>query len=117
MMSVVGEPQFPASLLRRTANAEIDIHPRIPRRNPSSALICCKWEGCAWEGHLNQLKRCSNLNREARGLTIFLCPAYVRGEAYLTLHDGNADAAEFRSSSTTGEWWSTLPGAHWPACN
>jgi len=51
-MSVVGEPQFPASLLRRTANAEIDIHPGIPRRNPSSALIYWKWEGCAWEGQI-----------------------------------------------------------------
>jgi serine/threonine protein kinase/tetratricopeptide (TPR) repeat protein len=29
-------------------------------------------------------------------LTIFLCPAYVRGEAYLMLHDGNAAAAEFQ---------------------
>jgi len=28
-------------------------------------------------------------------LTIFLCPVYVRGEAYLTLHDGTAAAAEF----------------------
>src|SRR5690242_12189297 len=37
--------QFPASLLRRTANAEIDIHGRIPARNSSSALICCKCEG------------------------------------------------------------------------
>ncbi len=29
-------------------------------------------------------------------LTIFLCPAYVRGEAYLILHDGNRAAAEFQ---------------------
>jgi serine/threonine protein kinase/tetratricopeptide (TPR) repeat protein len=29
-------------------------------------------------------------------LTIFLCPAYVRGEAYLMLHDGNRAAAEFQ---------------------
>jgi tetratricopeptide (TPR) repeat protein len=29
-------------------------------------------------------------------LEIFLCPAYLRGEAYLMLHDGNAAAAEFR---------------------
>jgi eukaryotic-like serine/threonine-protein kinase len=27
---------------------------------------------------------------------IFLCPAYIRGEAYLMLHDGNAAAAEFQ---------------------
>jgi tetratricopeptide (TPR) repeat protein len=29
-------------------------------------------------------------------LTIFLCPAYLRGEAYLMLHDGKAAAAEFQ---------------------
>jgi eukaryotic-like serine/threonine-protein kinase len=28
--------------------------------------------------------------------TIFLCPAYLRGEAYLMLHDGNLAAAEFQ---------------------
>ena len=28
--------------------------------------------------------------------TVFLCPAYVRGEAYLMLHDGPAAAAEFQ---------------------
>jgi len=29
-------------------------------------------------------------------LTIFLCPAYLRGEAYLLLHDGSRAAAEFQ---------------------
>jgi serine/threonine protein kinase/tetratricopeptide (TPR) repeat protein len=29
-------------------------------------------------------------------LTILMCPAYLRGEAYLMLHDGNQAAAEFR---------------------
>jgi serine/threonine protein kinase/tetratricopeptide (TPR) repeat protein len=29
-------------------------------------------------------------------LTISMCPAYVRGEAYLMLHDGNRAAAEFQ---------------------
>jgi len=29
-------------------------------------------------------------------LTIFLCPVYLRGEAYLMLHDGNRVAAEFQ---------------------
>jgi tetratricopeptide (TPR) repeat protein len=29
-------------------------------------------------------------------LVIFLCPAYLRGEAYLMLHDGTAAAAEFQ---------------------
>jgi predicted Zn-dependent protease len=29
-------------------------------------------------------------------LAIFLCPVYLRGEAYLMLHDGNSAAAEFQ---------------------
>jgi tetratricopeptide (TPR) repeat protein len=33
---------------------------------------------------------------EPTELTIFLCPAYLRGEAYLMLHDGNRAAAEFQ---------------------
>ena len=30
------------------------------------------------------------------GLNLFLCPVYLRGEAHLTLHDGNAAEAEFQ---------------------
>jgi predicted Zn-dependent protease len=30
------------------------------------------------------------------GLNLFLCPVYLRGEAYLMLHDGKAAAAEFQ---------------------
>jgi hypothetical protein len=33
---------------------------------------------------------------EPTDITIFLCPVYLRGEAYLMLHDGNRAAAEFR---------------------
>ncbi len=29
-------------------------------------------------------------------VNVFLCPAYLRGEAYLMLHDGNAAATEFQ---------------------
>ncbi len=29
-------------------------------------------------------------------VTVILCPVYLRGEAYLMLHDGNAAATEFR---------------------
>jgi eukaryotic-like serine/threonine-protein kinase len=29
-------------------------------------------------------------------LAVFLCPVYLRGEAYLMLHDGNAAAVEFQ---------------------
>ena len=30
------------------------------------------------------------------GLVIYLCPVYLRGEAYLMLRDGNAAATEFQ---------------------
>jgi eukaryotic-like serine/threonine-protein kinase len=36
------------------------------------------------------------LGEPMSSLTIFLCPAYLRGEAYLMLHDGNRTAAEFQ---------------------
>jgi len=43
------------------------------------------------------LKAASTLELSAPTyLAIFLCPAYLRGEAYLMLHDGNRAAAEFQ---------------------
>jgi len=36
------------------------------------------------------------LGQPTSNLAIFLCPAYLRGEAYRMLHDGNAAAAEYR---------------------
>jgi tetratricopeptide (TPR) repeat protein len=36
------------------------------------------------------------LGQATSNLTIYLCPAYVRGEAYLMLHDSKAAAAEFQ---------------------
>jgi tetratricopeptide (TPR) repeat protein len=36
------------------------------------------------------------LAQAAANFNVFLCPAYLRGEAYLMLHDGPAAAAEFR---------------------
>ena len=36
------------------------------------------------------------LSSATADLTIFLCPVYLRGEAYLMLHDGNPAAAEFQ---------------------
>jgi eukaryotic-like serine/threonine-protein kinase len=36
------------------------------------------------------------LGQSTSALTIFLCPAYVRREAYLMLHEGKAAAAEFQ---------------------
>ncbi len=55
---------------------------------------------------LEDPNRAIELLRDASGIELsvdmlstvqaFLCPAYLRGEAYLMLHDGNAAAAEFR---------------------
>ena len=36
------------------------------------------------------------LGQPTNRLTVFLCPVYLRGEAYLKLHNGNAAAAEFQ---------------------
>ncbi len=36
------------------------------------------------------------LGQPAASVAVFLCPVYVRGEAYLMLRDGNAAAAEFQ---------------------
>jgi serine/threonine protein kinase/predicted Zn-dependent protease len=36
------------------------------------------------------------LGQPTSRLTVFLCPVYMRGEAYLMLHDGNGAAAEFQ---------------------
>ncbi len=36
------------------------------------------------------------LGQPTSGLNVFLCPVYLRGEAYLMLHDGNAAEAEFQ---------------------
>jgi tetratricopeptide (TPR) repeat protein len=36
------------------------------------------------------------LGQATNALTIFLCPVYIRGEAYLMLRDGKAAAAEFQ---------------------
>jgi len=36
------------------------------------------------------------LGEPTADLTIFLCPVYLRGEAYLMLHDGNRAAVEFQ---------------------
>jgi eukaryotic-like serine/threonine-protein kinase len=36
------------------------------------------------------------LGQQSAQFNVFLCPVYLRGEAYLMLHDGNAAAAEFQ---------------------
>ena len=36
------------------------------------------------------------LGQATSALAIFLCPAYIRGQAYLMLHEGSAAAAEFQ---------------------
>jgi hypothetical protein len=33
---------------------------------------------------------------QATNITVYLCPVYLRGQAYLMLHDGSAAAVEFQ---------------------
>ena len=48
-------------------------------------------------------------------VTVYLCPVYVRGEAYLMLHDGKSAAAESQKFIDHRDWWRTFPGVRWPA--
>jgi tetratricopeptide (TPR) repeat protein len=45
---------------------------------------------------LLKVPRTIELGSITADLTVFLCPVYLRGEAYLMLHDGKAAAAEFQ---------------------
>jgi serine/threonine protein kinase len=48
-------------------------------------------------GAIDLLQSASAIERgQATQITIYLCPAYLRGEAYLMLHDGNSAAREFQ---------------------
>jgi tetratricopeptide (TPR) repeat protein len=49
-----------------------------------------------WAIELLKVASTIELSEPTEDLTIFLCPVYLRGEAYLMLHDGNAAAAEFQ---------------------
>jgi tetratricopeptide (TPR) repeat protein len=55
----------------------------LERQDPNRAVELLKAASTIELGEISQF-------------TIFLCPVYVRGEAYLMLHDGNRGAAEFR---------------------
>ena len=65
----------------------------------------CLLKGCEQRYHPRQARQryCSESCREAarkwsrwKAQQRYRCPAYLRGEAYLTLHDGKAAAAEFQ---------------------
>jgi len=55
----------------------------LERKHPNRAIELLKVTNTVELGEITQF-------------TIFLCPAYMRGEAYLMLHDGKAAAAEFQ---------------------
>ena len=48
-------------------------------------------------------------------VTVVLCPAYLRGEAYLMLHEGNSAAAEFQKFIDHRGLVANFHGAHRPA--
>src|SRR4029077_3738949 len=51
---------------------------------------------------------------QATQLGVVLCPAYLRGEAYLMLHDGNAAAGEFQKFLDHRGLVGTSSGVRWP---
>jgi predicted Zn-dependent protease len=55
----------------------------LERKDPNRAIELLKVPSAVELGEITQF-------------TIFLCPVYLRGEAYLMLHDGNRAAAEFQ---------------------
>ena len=55
----------------------------VERKDPNRAIELLKVPSTVELGEITQF-------------TIFLCPVYLRGEAYLMLHDGNRAAAEFQ---------------------
>ena len=55
----------------------------MDRKDPNRAIELLKVPSSIELGEITQF-------------TIFLCPVYMRGEAYLMLHDGNRAAAEFQ---------------------
>ena len=55
----------------------------LERKDPNRAIESLKVASTVELGKITQF-------------TIFLCPAYLRGEAYLMLHDGTAAAVEFQ---------------------
>jgi tetratricopeptide (TPR) repeat protein len=56
----------------------------LEHRDPNRAIELLKGAGTI------------ELSSITASLTIFLCPVYLRGEAYFTLHDGSRAAAEFQ---------------------
>jgi DNA-binding winged helix-turn-helix (wHTH) protein/tetratricopeptide (TPR) repeat protein len=74
---------------------------------PLDTLVQRYWLPAIWAGvalerkdasrAIELLKVASTIElRPAANFTIFLCPVYLRGEAYLMVRDGNAAAAEFQ---------------------
>jgi tetratricopeptide (TPR) repeat protein/predicted Ser/Thr protein kinase len=89
-----------------TAGAE-KLAAELDKTFPLDTLVQRYWlptirAGVALEGKdpnraIELLKAASTVElSEPSNITIFLCPVYVRGEAYLMLHDGNRAAAEFQ---------------------
>ena len=56
----------------------------LDRKDPNRAIEILKDTGAI------------ELGQSTNSIIIFLCPVYVRGQAYLMLHDGNRAAAEFQ---------------------
>jgi hypothetical protein len=55
------------------------------------------------------------LGQATSNLAVYLCPVYIRGEAYLMLHDGKEAAAEFQKFIDRRGVVVNFPWAHWRA--
>jgi predicted Zn-dependent protease len=76
---------FPlGTLLQRYWLPTIRVGIALERKDPNRAIELLKAASTV------------ELGQSAGNLTIFLCPAYLRGEAYLMLHDGKRAAEEFQ---------------------
>ena len=73
----------PDTLVRRYWMPAIRAEVALERQEPNRAIELLKVPSTIELGQITQT-------------TIFQCPAYLRGEAYLMLHDGNQAAAEFQ---------------------
>ena len=78
------EKSFPLeTLVRRYWLPTIGAAVALERKDPNRAVELLQWASAIDFG-------------QPTDVTVFLCPVYLRGEAYLMLRDGNRAAAEFK---------------------
>jgi tetratricopeptide (TPR) repeat protein len=98
------------ALARAGNSAEVDkLASEFDKTFPLDTVVRRYWMPTIWAAialkrkdpnrAIEQLKDASTIELgppTSSTLTVYLCPVYIRGEAYLMLHDGNAAATEFQ---------------------